>query len=264
MYIINVNHIKMGNVLTISSTALVKAGDEQFLLFSLSDTDIIKYVVFWGGQEKYEKGEKVELLRNERGQLRTAVIKGLRLVTEPLDFISPEKISDYKGQLFYRDQSKKLWAVKQPHDRKRRGVSYIFLQRAIDDNRFARLPAVLQHRLEMLQKFVPDFKEKYLRRELEGCLQAVRIANYFEQCNGSEIISEKVLRKIVSPNANPLFSFALAEGLRDSLFFGKHARPFNLKLLAEEKVMRHPMAGDWDEKVVKLGEIITAYVADLA
>ena len=89
----------MGNVLTISSTALVKAGDEQFLLFSLSDTDIIKYVVFWGGQEKYEKGEKVELLRNERGQLRTAVIKGLRLMTEPLDFINPEKISDYKRQL---------------------------------------------------------------------------------------------------------------------------------------------------------------------
>ena len=255
----------MGNVLSISSTALVKVGDEQFLLFSLSDTDIIKYVVFWGGQEKYEKGEKVELLRNERGQLRTAVIKGLRLATVPLDWISPDKVSESRpGQLFYRDENKKLWAVRQPLDRKRRGVSYIFLQRAIDDNRFARLPAVLQHRLEMLQKYVPGFKEKYLRRELEGCLQAVRIANYFEQCSGSEIVSEKVLRKIVSPNANPLFSFALAEGLRDSLFFGKHARPFDLRLLTEEKVMRHPMAGDWDENVVKPSEIVAAYVADLA
>lgn len=255
----------MGNVLTISSTTLVKDGDEQFLIFSLSDTDIIKYVVFWGGQEKYEKGERVELLRNERGQLRAAVIKGLRLTTDPLEFISGDKFPDCKPeQLFYRDENKKLWAVKQPLNKKRRGISYIFLQRTIDDNRFARLPVVLQHRLEMLQRFVPDFKEKYLRRELEGCLQAVRIANYFEQCNGSEIISEKVLRKIVSPNANPLFSFALAEGLRDSLFFGQQARPFNLKLLSEEKVMRHPMAGDWDEKVVKIEEVVTAYVADLA
>ena len=254
----------MKSKLSISSIALIKGGNEQYVLFSLSDTNVIKYVMFWGGNEKYEKGEEVELLRNERGQLRSAVIRGLRLATEPLDFISAEKVPDFKpGQLFYRDENKKLWAVKQPLDRKRRGVSYIFLQRAIDDNRFARLPAVLQHRLEMLQKYVPGFKEKYLRRELEGCLQAVRIAEYYEECGSSEVVTETKLRKIVSPNANPLFSFAIAEGLRDSLFFGKHTRPFDLRFLAEEKVMRHPMAGDWDENVVKPSEIVAAYVADL-
>ena len=255
----------MKSKLSISSIALIKGGNEQYVLFSLSDTNVIKYVMFWGGNEKYEKGEEVELLRNERGQLRSAVIRGLRLATEPLDFISAEKVPDFKpGQLFYRDENKKLWAVKQPLDRKRRGVSYIFLQQAIDDNRFARLPVVLQHRLEMLQKYVPGFKEKYLRRELEGCLQAVRIAEYYEECGSSEVVTETKLRKIVSPNANPLFSFVIAEGLRDSLFFGKHTRPFDLRFLAEEKVMRHPMAGDWDENVVKPSEIVAAYVADLA
>ena len=254
----------MGNKLSISSISLIKGGGEQYVLFSLSDTNVIKYVIFWGGQEKYEKGETVELLRNEHGHLHTAVIRGLRLATEPLDFIAADKIPNCKpGQLFYRDENKKLWAVRQPTEKRWHRVSYIFLQRTIDDNRFLRLPLVLQHRLEMLQKFVPGFKEKYLRRELEGCLQAVRIAEYYEESGSSEVITETRLRKIISPNANPLFSFAIAEGLQDSLFFGKHSRPFDFRLLVEEKVMRHPMAGDWDENVVKPSEIVAAYVADL-